>query len=41
MVEAARATELKRLDDQIAATEKTINELRIPTAHAWTLTPAA
>jgi lysophospholipase L1-like esterase len=40
-LETARATELARLDAQIAAAEKGINELRAPATHVWTLTPAA
>jgi hypothetical protein len=39
-IEPARAAELARLDAQIADAEKTVNELRTPAAHVWTLTPA-
>lgn len=40
-VETSRKAELARLDTQIATAEAEINTLRRPTAHTWTLTPAA
>jgi lysophospholipase L1-like esterase len=38
-VDAARAVELQKRDEQIAAAEKAVNDLRVPAPHLWTLTP--
>ncbi len=40
-IEASRAAEVKRLDDQIAAAQTQIDALRLPKPHVWTLQPAA
>lgn len=40
-VEATRASELKRLDEEVAATEAKINHARKPKSHKFTIKPAS